>query len=455
MSIVLKKANLPNFKKIAVIGFGMTGQSVMRFFAESTAELIAMDTREFPPNKKELQGLFPRARLVTGGLDQHTLETADVVVLSPGIGADDLELEKKIGEHTRVVGDIQLFRNFACAPIIAITGSNGKSTVATLVDLMINATDKTALLGGNIGVPALDLFQQADPDFYVLELSSFQLDTVQSLDAQVAVVLNVSEDHLDRYASFAAYVTSKSSIYRGAKKELVNRDDTSAPTIHNDNTLSFGLDKPLTENDYGLLSNDKGHWIVKGEQQLLNVSDLKLRGKQNWANVMAALALVELAGLKVTQAVIDAACDFAGLPHRCEAIATINSVSWVNDSKGTNVGATLAAISGFSEQKVLILGGLGKGADFRELRPAMDETVRAVILLGEDAALIEKAIGDLLKCIHVENLEKAVSKAQNIAQAGDVVLFSPACASMDMFANFMARGECFKMAVSALAEGQY
>ncbi len=450
MTVAMNQAGLPLFKKVAVIGFGLTGQSVMRFFSDSTAELIAMDTRDYPPNKQELQALFPNARLVTGGLDQHTLRTADLVVVSPGVGADQLNLANLVGTQTKVLGDIQLFADYAVAPILAITGSNGKSTVATLVDLMINASGKTSLLGGNIGIPALDLFKQSDPDFYVLELSSFQLDTTDVLNAEVAAVLNVSEDHLDRYASFSDYAKSKSTIYRGTKYEVVNRDDQTAPGIYGSNTQSFGLNQPSNDVDFGLLENGSTTWIVKGETKLIDVSNLKLKGRQNWANVMATLAIVDRTGVKLSANVIDAACQFVGLPHRCEVVASINDILWINDSKGTNVGATIAAISGISEPKVLILGGRGKGADFSALRISIDESVRSVILLGEDAALIEAAFEGLIDCHRALDVESAVSLAANLAVSGDVVLFSPACASLDMFANFMARGDAFKAAVHAI-----
>ncbi len=442
-----------SFKKIAVIGFGLTGQSVMRFFEDSTTEIIAMDTRAFAPDKQDLQLRFPNARLVTGGLDQHTLETADVVVLSPGVDARELDLVNRVGKNTQIMGDIQLFKQQATAPILAITGSNGKSTVATLVDLMINAAGMNSLLGGNIGIPALDLFAEGDPDFYVLELSSFQLDSVDELNAEVAVVLNISEDHLDRYADFDAYIRSKASIYRGVKREVVNRDEPTAPAINRSSTISFGFSLPDNEQDYGLLETSKGTWIVKGKNKVLEVASLGLQGRQNWSNVMAALAMLDQAGVSISPAVIKAAQAFTGLAHRCEEVAVIDGVRWVNDSKGTNVAASMAAITGITEPKVLIMGGQGKGADFSLLKSAMNDSVRAVMLLGQDAVLIEAVIGQQVNCLQVESLEQAVEAANKLAKKGDTVLFSPACASFDMFANFAERGDAFKAQVRVLQGG--
>lgn len=457
MSAALKILGVSRFKKIAVIGFGLTGQSVMRFFADSTAELIAMDTREFAPNKQELQTLFPQARLVTGGLDQRTLETADLVVVSPGVGVDDLMLDEKVGKQTRVLGDIQLFMQYASVPILAITGSNGKSTVATLVDLMINASGNTALLGGNIGPPALDLLSEATPDFYVLEVSSFQLDTTTALNAEVAVVLNISEDHLDRYPSYADYVMSKNSVYKGAHYEVVNRDEETAPRIVSPSTVSFGLDMPANPSDFGIanLGDNVADSVVfvKGDQRLVESSKFKLKGKQNWLNILAAMAIVDQAGIALTQGVIQAACNFGGLPHRCEQVVVKRGVTWINDSKGTNVGATIAAISAISENKILILGGQGKGVDFGALRAVIDDTCQHAIIFGQDAPLILSALDDVIDFTLVDDLEHAVALANELSIAGDVVLFSPACASLDTFKNFMVRGEAFKQAVLTLSPG--
>lgn len=442
------------YKKVAVIGFGVTGQSVIRYLGDSTAELIAMDTRDLAVNTRALKRLFPRVRLVTGGLDQHTLETADMVVVSPGVSIHALNLRERIGPHTELVGDIELFARYAHAPIIAITGSNGKSTVATLVDLMLRAAGLNSLLGGNIGVPALDLFEKPTPDAYVLELSSFQLETTESLAADVAVVLNLSEDHLDRYPSYQAYTDAKARVYRHARSEVINRDEPSAPQITRQGTLSFGSDSPRNDSEFGLLTEAETVWLARGDRKIVEAEALTIRGRQNWLNALAAMAIVSQFGVEISEAVVKAMCAFPGLAHRCEQVAEKDGVRWINDSKGTNVGATLAAINGIDQPKLLILGGRGKGADFTPLRDAMKNDVREVILIGEDADRIEAAIGDLVRVSHAESLERAVIRARDHAQAGDVVMLSPACASFDMFENFQARGDAFRELVNEQVLGR-
>ncbi len=451
-SRIKSKPAIVPYKKIAVIGFGMTGQSVIHYLSDSTVELIAMDTRELATGKRELKRLFPKVRLVTGGLDQHTLETADMVVVSPGVSVDALGLRNKIGPQTELVGDIELFARAADAPIIAITGSNGKSTVATLVETLISAGGKTALLGGNIGVPALSLFEQPTPDVYVLELSSFQLETTSSLTPEVAVVLNLCEDHLDRYASYEDYVDAKMRIYRNTRYEVINRDEPSAPQITLSDSLSFGLGEPKNDHEYGIIQQGGTSWLAKGEQKLLDANRLHLKGQQNWLNVLASFALVEQFNMPLTEPMLDAICEFTGLVDRCEQVADHEGVLWINDSKGTNVGATLAAIQGFDQPKIMIMGGQSKGADLTPLARSMDDSVREVILLGEDADRLAQALDLVVKTTRVENLQQATKYAKQKARPGDVVLFSPACASFDMFENYVARGEAFRQAVRQMVQ---
>ena len=432
------------YKKIAVIGFGLTGQSVIRHLSNTTSELIAMDTRNLAVNARQLKQRFPKVRLVTGGLDRHTLKTADMVVVSPGVPIHALDLRNKIGTHTELVGDIELFARYADAPIIAITGSNGKSTVVTLVDILINAGGQTAFLGGNIGVPALDLFAKATPDVYVLELSSFQLETTENLNADVAVVLNLSEDHLDRYPSYMAYTDAKARVYRNARTEVINRDEPGAPQIAMPNSVSFGLGTPRSDVEFGIISEKGIDWLARGNHKILKAEELALKGRQNWLNALAALAVVTQYGLDINNAMLAAMCAFEGLSDRCEQLANKEGVLWINDSKATNVGATLAAIAGFEQPKVLIMGGQGKAADFTPLKMAMDESVREVILIGEDADKLEAVLMDVVKLSRAESLEDAVLRAKAISRAGDVVMLSPACASFDMFENYKARGQAFR-----------
>jgi len=438
------------YKKVAVIGFGLTGQSVIRYLSDSTSELIAMDTRDLAVNARQLKESFPNVRLVTGGLDQHTLKTADMVVVSPGVSIHALDLRNIVGTHTELVGDIELFARHADAPIIAITGSNGKSTVVTLVDILINAGGQTALLGGNIGVPALDLFTKSKPDVYVLELSSFQLETTENLNADVAVILNLSEDHLDRYPSYLAYTDSNARVYRNARREVINRDEPGAPQIVMPNSVSFGLGEPRSDTEFGIINEEGVNWLAQGDYKILETAKLAIKGRQNWLNALAALAVVMQYGMEITPAMLEAMCGFEGLSDRCEQLANYEGVLWINDSKGTNVGATLAAIAGFEQPKVLIMGGQGKGADFMPLKMAMDESVREVILIGEDANELEGVLMDVVALSRAESLQEAVLRAKEISKPGDVVMLSPACASFDMFENYMERGEVFRELV-----GQY
>lgn len=447
MSAMNKQSSVVPYKKVAVIGFGLTGQSVINYLGNSTTELIAMDTRELATNTRALRRSFPKVRLVTGGLDQHTLETADMVVVSPGVSIRELDLRNRIGPQTQLLGDIELFARYANAPIIAITGSNGKSTVASLVKILVDAGEQKALLGGNIGVPALDLFEEVTPDVYVLELSSFQLETTSSLKADVAVVLNLSEDHLDRYESYQGYIDTKMQIYHGARREVINRDEPLVPQITLPDTLSFGLGTPKDDSEFGLIREGGRSWLARGNQKLLATDKLALNGQQNWLNVLASFALVTQYGMQLNDAMMQAACQFDGLQDRCEQVADRDGVIWINDSKGTNVGATLAAIEGFSEPKIMIMGGQSKGADLSPLSDAIGEDVREVILLGEDAEKIADVLGDEVKISRQESLEQAVLRAQKIAKPGDVVLMSPACASFDMFESYAARGEAFRQLV--------
>jgi UDP-N-acetylmuramoylalanine--D-glutamate ligase len=447
MTSQVSTARVP-YKKIAVIGFGVTGQSVIRYLSDSTSEVIAMDTRELTVNTRQLKRLFPKVRLVTGGLDQHTLESADMVVVSPGVSVHALDLHNKIGPQTELVGDIELFARYADAPIIAITGSNGKSTVATLVDILINAGGKTALLGGNIGVPALDLFDEPTPDVYVLELSSFQLETTDSLKADVAVVLNLSEDHLDRYPTYLAYTDAKARVYRNARSEVINRDEPSAPQIVMPHSVSFGLGEPRDEHEFGIINEGGINWLAQGDRKILEAERLSLKGRQNWLNALASIAIVKQFGMNINDTMLEAMCVFEGLVDRCEQVASEQGVLWINDSKGTNVGATLAAIAGFEQPKILIMGGQGKGADFTPLKSAMDESVREVILIGQDADKLEAVLMDVVKVSRADSLEEAVLRAKHIAREGEVVMLSPACASFDMFEHYKARGEAFRRLVS-------
>lgn len=442
-----------------VVGLGKTGLSCVRFLVANGVPVAVTDSREKPPALDDLRKEFGQVEFSVGGFNTRLFEWADRLVVSPGVAIDNPLFIAARDRGADIIGDVEIFARLAQAPIVAITGSNGKSTVTTLIAEMIRTAGKAVLMGGNIGTPVLDLLEQPVPDFYVLELSSFQLETTRSLDAAVAVVLNVSPDHMDRYHDLAHYADSKQRIYGvvggGHGVMVVNRDDSIVMSMQDQKrkTVSFGLDEAKEQN-FGRLTHQGELWLARGQEPLLPINELRIAGEHNQANALAALALGEQIGLPMI-AMLNALRQFKGLPHRTQWVADINGVSWFNDSKGTNVGATLSAIRGFTQPVVLIAGGQGKGADFSPLRDAVAEKVRAVILLGEDASLIEQALAKTVPLYRVMNLDDAVLQAHAVAQPGDVVLLSPACASFDMFSGFEARGDAFVSAVLRLqSEGR-
>lgn len=436
--------SLHNKQKIVILGLGMTGLSCVDYCLQLGVIPAVVDTRAEPPGKDKLPEHVP---LYAGEIPQTLLNQADLIIASPGIALASPALAQAAANGVEIIGDIELFARAVQKPVIAITGSNGKSTVTSLVGEMALQAGIKVGVGGNIGVPALSLLEQ-DCDLYVLELSSFQLETTYSLKPYVATVLNVSEDHMDRYDSFAAYRQAKMSIYHNATHVLVNRDDPlTFPETTSANIVSFGTD---AEADYGLKPSSVGYELTKGEQTLLCSDELRLSGLHNLANVLAALAIADLAGIE-REAAINAAKQYQGLAHRCEFIKQVNGVRWINDSKATNVGATLAAIDGLAPviqgQLHLIAGGDGKGGDFSPLAPAFAERIASVVCFGQDKAEIAR-LHD--KCVIVDNLDAAVAHCANLAQAGDWVLLSPACASLDMYPNYMARGDHFRQLVEAM-----
>jgi UDP-N-acetylmuramoylalanine--D-glutamate ligase len=339
-------------------------------------------------------------------------------------------------------------------PVIAITGSNAKSTVTTLVGEMASAAGFTPGIGGNLGVPVLELLENPKFDFFVLELSSFQLESTFSLKAKVATVLNISLDHMDRYDSLASYHQVKQRVYRHAEQLVINRQDflTHPPLAKDATVLSFGNDRPDI-NSFGLVSSPEGDYLAYQFKKLMPVSELLIKGKHNHVNALAALALGFAAGFDMPS-MLATLRQYKGLPHRCEHVATIDGVSYINDSKGTNVGATLAALDGFSTGKeniILIAGGDAKGADFSPLIAIVKQCVRHLVLIGQDAEKIQLVLQDVTECERVSSLQHAVSKAKQYAQEGDVVLLSPACASFDMFSGFEDRGEQFIAIMEGLA----
>ncbi len=443
-----------------IVGLGVTGLSCVRFLAQLGMPLAVTDDRKNPPGAELLSNEFETVAVSLGGFDEKLFQWAQRLVVSPGVSIDEPLIAAARARGVEVVGDIELFMQAANAPVIAITGSNGKSTVVTLLGEMAKTAGKDVRVGGNIGTPALNLLMDAEPDFYILELSSFQLETTQSLNTLVSVVLNVSPDHMDRYRDLSHYTLVKQRVYQGEGVMLINRDDVAVVAMaKNDNQiesdqighqsfLSFGLDKPINDN-FGCVVSDGNLWLAQGKTLLLPVSELRLAGKHNQANILAALALGSVMKLSM-DAMLSALKSFTGLPHRTQWVAKIAGVNWYNDSKGTNVGATLSAIQGLSEPLVLIAGGQGKGADFMPLRTAVKNKVRAVVLIGEDAPQIEHVLTGVVPIAHAADMAEAVKQAQVLAQQGDSVLLSPACASFDMYTGYAARGDAFVQAVHGL-----
>jgi UDP-N-acetylmuramoylalanine--D-glutamate ligase len=436
-----------------VVGLGKSGMSLVRFLSRQGLSFAVVDTRANPPELATLRAQFPQVEVRCGELDVEYLCRASELLVSPGLAIATPALQAAAARGVKLSGDIDLFARYAKAPIIAITGSNAKSTVTTLVGEMATAAGKKVAVGGNLGTPALDLLDDA-VELYVMELSSFQLETTDQLNAEVATCLNISEDHMDRYASLAAYHLAKHRIFRGARQVVVNRDDAlSRPLVAEQLPCwTFGLGKPDFKR-FGLLVENGEKHLAYQFDSLLAVSELKIRGAHNQSNALAALALGHAVGLPM-DAMLGALREFAGLAHRCQWVGERQAVNYYDDSKATNVGAALAAIEGLgadiSGKLVLIAGGDGKGADFSALKKPVGAFCRAVVLLGRDAELLAAALGDAAPLIKVQTLEEAVQRASELAEAGDAVLLSPACASLDMFKNFEERGRLFAQAVEGL-----
>lgn len=431
-----------------IVGLGSTGLSCARLLAREDVSLAVTDTRERPPGLAAMKEELPDVALFLGGYDRAVFEAAEQIVLSPGVSLREPLIEDACARGVPVYGDIELFARRAIAPVIAITGSNGKSTVTTLVGDMLRDAGRVVRVGGNLGIPALELLGDEEPDFYVLELSSFQLETTWSLDATAAVILNITPDHMDRYKNLAEYVEAKRRVYKGNGVMVINKDDALVMAcIEPDRRVArFGVSTPPEHDEFGLIEQDGETYLARGQSALIKLADLRIKGLHNAANALAALALVEAVHIP-TESMLTTLRRFEGLPHRTQWVAERNAITWYNDSKGTNVGATLAALKGMPGKVVLIAGGMGKGQDFSPLREAAKEKARAVVLIGEDAKQIEAALGEQVAVIHAASMEQAVIAARDAAQSGDAVLLSPACASFDMFKNYEDRGHEFMEAV--------
>ena len=400
-----------------------------------------------------LREQLPEVPVYTGGFHRDQFMDTDFIVLSPGVAPSEPAIEAARARGKEIIGDVELFLREIDVPVLAVTGSNGKSTVTALVGDMCRHHGLQVIVAGNIGMPVLDFLgdQTISPDCFVLELSSFQLESTYSLRARAAVILNLSEDHMDRYPEFDQYIRAKGRIFAGNGVAVVNRDDPNVMRALPDGktAVSFGDSAPPGDEHYGLVEADGAIWLAKGNTWLLPADSVPLTGRHNLLNAQAALALAEQMGVSADSG-IQAIREFRGLPHRMELITHQHGVHWINDSKATNVGATVAALNGLSAPVVLIAGGDAKGADFSPLRDPVAKHARAVVLLGRDADEIERVIADVVPTIAAADMSEAVALAKTLAVAGDVVLLAPACASFDMYDNFEQRGEHFKTSVYEL-----
>lgn len=451
-----------------VVGLGKTGASCLRYLSKRGVAVSATDSRRTPPGLEDLGDLANSVELRLGGFDLSLLDDATQVLMSPGLSLDEPIARAARERGIEVLGDIELFARQVHAPVVGITGTNGKSTVTTLVARMAAAAGRRVLAGGNLGVPALDLLEQPVPDLYVLELSSFQLETTSSLQLQAAAVLNVSADHMDRYPSVAAYALAKSRIFVKAATVVLNADDplvaamraavmarSPAARIVTFSTVdAAGSDAAAAGAarggaDYSLLRKGTRSLLAHRGEELLDVARMKISGLHNAANALAALALGDAVGLPRAR-MIEALESFPGLAHRCEWIAEVAGVRFIDDSKGTNVGAAIAAVSGMQGPLVMIGGGQRKGQDFAPLAQAFRGKVRHAVLIGQDAPLLAAALAGVCGVERAGSMQEAVSAAARAARAGDTVLLSPACASLDMFRDYAERGDVFAAAVRSL-----
>lgn len=437
-----------------VIGAGVSGLSVAEYFMTHNKSFRVMDSREIPPNAQAIKAMLPASHISFGEMRSDWIESADIIVLSPGISRHLPAIDAAQARGARIMGDIELFALEVEKPYIAVTGTNGKSTVTMLATRILQSQGINAKACANIGAPALDELRNDDCDMFVLELSSFQLETCHSLRPQAAVVLNICDDHLDRHESIEKYASIKSSIYDNPGIKIIPRDDkTSKYLAHYKADISFGLDMPA-QGSFGIIEDRSGRWLAHGDRKIIQASRLPVMGEVGELNVLAALALTH-SYIKNEAKAITAISAFEGLPHRCQMIAEHNSVKWIDDSKGTNIGATVSAINGLKEPLVLILGGMHKGGALDELVSAVQGKVSHVIAFGQDKQIFIDALNEFVTTESALTIKDCVALARQVAVPGCAVLFSPACASFDMFSNYIERGLAFQNEVRRQLEGVF
>ncbi len=430
-----------------VVGLGLTGYSAARFLLSNGYQCRVFDTRDIPPYLAQLKSEFPQVAVSSQSIENALMEWADTLVVSPGISIHLGDVKQAADLGKAIIGDVELFVQLAKQPIVAITGSNGKSTVSTLAAKVIEDAGFQVGLGGNIGTPALELLD-TPVDYYVLELSSYQLETTHSLRAKIAVLLNLSEDHMDRYPTYQDYIHAKLRIFENAEICISNADDELS--WHDDADVRFSL-RGDTEAEFHLCESAGKTSLCHRGNPFVAVDEMSLAGSHNWANSLAAMAIGQRLGVPL-QTIAATLRSFAGIPHRSQLVKEINGVQWVNDSKATNVGAAIASIEGRGCPVILIAGGQSKGADMSPMVPVLKEHVRLVLLMGEDADRLEKAWQGSCPIERVNDMATAVSRASNIAEPGDCVLLAPACASFDMYEKFEARGDHFSELVNNLGD---
>lgn len=441
-----------------VAGLGKTGYSIAHYLKRQNRSFIAFDTRDTIEGIAQFKVDFPNVEIYFHELPSAIYSQIAAIILSPGISLDEPFLVKARSLDIPIYGDIECLAQVVQAPVVAITGTNGKSTVTTLVGEMAKQAGLKVAVAGNIGEPVLNRLNDTEQyDLWVLELSSFQLDLTYSLAPKAAVILNITPDHLDRHHTMDAYIAAKQRVYHHAEVLIHNRQDIqtypATMPVAGSSLVSYGLDQPVGVNDWGIIDKDGMLFLAHGDHELMPVDQLKIKGKHNWQNALAACALAHAAGVGFDP-MITVLSQFSGLPHRCQWVRTLNQVDWINDSKGTNVGATESAIAGIGGaiqgKIVLIVGGMGKGADFSDLRQSMQTYVRQLILIGQDAEIIANDLKGAAPMRRANSFKEAIDIAQSAALPGDVVLLSPACASFDMFRDFNHRGEVFAELVAAL-----
>lgn len=429
--------------KLIIVGLGATGFSVAQFLQKTPIKFAVIDSRKKPPFIDTLREQMPDVPVFSGGFNQAALEVATHLVISPGVSLNEIEIRNAVLAGVTIISDIDLFACATDKPIIAITGSNGKSTVTTMLGEMGNSAGFKTAIGGNLGTPALDLLQQ-NADLYILELSSFQLERTSVLNAKAATVLNVSADHMDRHADLQNYAAQKQKIFNGNGSMILNLDDPLVMAMQDNQRLTYTFSTKKNADFY--LKKGNENYLMHGDQVLLSVNELKLEGNHNVANALAAFALGYALGLNLNR-MSTALKKFKGLSHRMQKVGVIANLIWVNDSKATNIGACIAALQGYEQKVILIAGGDAKGANMAELAPVILVKTKMVILMGKDANLIKESLNNGVPVYLAANMKAAVKIAIQQGEAGDTVLLSPACASLDQYKSYVDRGNKFVEAV--------